>query len=76
MLQEQFRNTYVTAPTLPQNFVRFEEQMVALRSALITDGDGEHIAPTALKGMGGIGKTILAQALCHDQVVSRPSPTG
>jgi hypothetical protein len=31
---------------------------------------------TSLKGMGGIGKTVLAQALCHDDVVQQAFPDG
>lgn len=31
---------------------------------------------TALQGMGGIGKTVLAQALCHDKVVQQAFPDG
>jgi hypothetical protein len=29
-----------------------------------------------LHGMGGIGKTVLAQALCHDEVVQQAFPDG
>src|SRR5205823_12646216 len=34
------------------------------------------IALTALRGMGGIGKTILAQAISHDEVVQQAFPDG
>jgi hypothetical protein len=57
---------YDTVPALPLNYVERASELRALRDALITDGEGRHIALTALRGMGGIGKTILAQALCHD----------
>ena len=59
--RESFRDTYVTAPPLPMNFVDRPEALTALRGALITDGSGRHIALTALEGMGGIGKTVLAK---------------
>jgi hypothetical protein len=75
-LKEAFRVTYVTAPPLPVNFVERPEALTALRDALITDGSGRHIALTALEGMGGIGKTVLAKALCHDEVVQQAFPDG
>lgn len=76
VLKQSFRQTYVTAPPLPVNFVERPEALIALRNALITDEGGRHIALTALEGMGGIGKTVLAQALCHDEVVQLAFPDG
>jgi hypothetical protein len=75
-LKEEYRQTYVTAPPLPANFVDRPEALKALRNALITDGESRHIALTALNGMGGIGKTVLAQALCQDEVVQQAFPDG
>src|SRR5271165_852522 len=76
-LPDTFRDTsYVTVPPLPINFVERPEALAALRDALITDDGGRHIALTALQGMGGIGKTVLAQALCHDEVVQQAFPDG
>src|SRR5205823_12360942 len=75
-LKENFRHTYVTAPPLPRNYVERPGALLNLRSALITDGGGASIALTALKGMGGIGKTVLAQALCHDEVIQQAFPDG
>jgi WD40 repeat protein len=75
-LKQEFRQTYVTMPPLPVNYVDRPEAIAALRDALITDDGGRHIALTALEGMGGIGKTILAQALCHLEVVQQAFPDG
>jgi NB-ARC domain len=75
-LREEFRVTYVTAPPLPSNYVERPETLANLRNALITNGSGPSIALTALKGMGGIGKTILAQALCHEDVMQQAFPDG
>src|SRR5271157_2394893 len=76
-LKPEFSETsYVTVPPLPVNFVERPEALAALRDALITDDGGRHIALTALQGMGGIGKTVLAQALCHDEVVQQAFPDG
>jgi hypothetical protein len=74
-LPAKYRTTpYNTVPALPPNYVERASALRALRDALITDGEGRHIALTALRGMGGIGKTILAQALCHDPVVQHAFP--
>jgi NB-ARC domain/TIR domain len=75
-LKEEYRQTYVTAPPLPANFVDRPEALEVLRNALITDGESRHIALTALNGMSGIGKTMLAQALCRDPVVHQAFPDG
>jgi hypothetical protein len=75
-LKEEYRQTYVTAPPLPANFVERPEALEVLRNALITDGESRNVALTALNGMGEIGKTMLAQALCHDQVVQQAFPDG
>jgi hypothetical protein len=63
ILKPEFRETsYVTVPPLPVNFVERPEALVALRDAVITHDGGRHVALTALQGMGGIGKTVLAQS--------------
>lgn len=74
-LKPEFRETsYVTVPPLPVNFVERPEALAALRDVLIADDGGRHIALTALQGMGGIGKTVLAQALCHARSCNRRFP--
>jgi WD40 repeat protein len=76
-LKPEFRETsYVTVPPLPVNFVERPEALAALRDALISDDGCRHIALTALQGMGGIGKTVLSQALCRDEVVQQAFPDG
>ena len=67
---------YDTIPNLPQHFVPREEAMVNLRDLVFTEGAGANIAVTALAGMGGIGKTVLATALCRDLAVQRAFPDG
>lgn len=74
-LKPEFRATnYDTVPPLPVNFVERPSEIAALRDALIGDDGGRHIALRALQGMGGIGKTVLAKALCHDEVVQAAFP--
>jgi WD40 repeat protein len=67
---------YDTVPNLPQNHVVREKALSDLRNLVFMEGAGANIAVTALAGMGGIGKTVLATALCRDQVVQRAFPDG
>lgn len=75
-LPENRRRTVVTTPPLPVNFVARPAEMEALRRAVVGDAGRRQIALTALRGMGGVGKTVLAQALCHDEVVQAAFPDG
>ena len=67
---------YDTVPNLPRNHVIREKPLAELRDLVFTEGAGANIAVTALAGMGGIGKTVLATALCRDLVVQRAFPDG
>src|SRR5215831_12238357 len=72
----KFRSTYVTAPPLPRNYVERQSALASLRDAVLVDDPGPSVPITALRGMGGVGKTILAQALCHDEAVQQAFPDG
>ncbi len=76
VLKTQYRTTYNNAPGLLENLVRRPEVLAALRTQLFAQGTNRNIALTALRGMGGIGKTVLAQELCHDDVVQQAFPDG
>jgi WD40 repeat protein len=67
---------YDTIPNLPQNHLIREKALDDLRDLVFTGGQGANIAITALAGMGGIGKTVLATALCRDVAVQRAFPDG
>ena len=64
------------APTLPANHVERPAELAALREAVLSDAGGRGIALTAVKGMGGIGKTLLARALCDDPAIKQAFPDG
>jgi len=70
------RVTYLTAPPRVANYLERPEALHALRDALFAEDHRQPIALTALHGMGGIGKTVLAKALTDDQVVQRAFPDG
>lgn len=75
-LPAKFQSTFVNAPPLPPGYVPRPEQMDELRHAVIGDGDRRHVALTALRGMGGVGKSVLASALCRDALVQAAFPDG
>jgi WD40 repeat protein len=70
------RPRYNNSPPLPDNFVDRPEILAELRNFLFQEAPNRNIALTALQGMGGIGKTVLARALCRDQVVEDAYPDG
>jgi hypothetical protein len=70
------RVTYLTAPPRVANYLERPEALHALRDALFAEDHRQPIALTALAGMGGIGKTVLAKALTDDEVVQRAFPDG
>ena len=70
------RVTYLTAPPRVANYLERPEALHALRDALFAEDNRQSIALTALHGMGGIGKTVLAKALTDDEVVQRAFPDG
>jgi WD40 repeat protein len=75
-LPERLRKTLVTAPALPFNYIARADVLKSLRESLIIDAARPSIAMTALQGMGGIGKTVLALGLAHDDVVQQAFPDG
>ena len=75
-LPEKYLRTYVTADPLPTTYVPRPAKLEELRRAVIDDDGRGPVAVTALRGLGGIGKTVLAQALCKDEVVQAAFPDG
>jgi WD40 repeat protein len=69
------RLRYDTIPNFPQNYIPREQAVSELRDRIFDDRSA-NIAVTALEGMGGIGKTVLAVAVCRDPAVQRAFPDG
>jgi len=76
------RRDFYQYVSLPVNYVVREDLLIELREALL--GNSNTIAitsaiktkPTALHGMGGIGKSVMARALCEDPQVQATFPDG
>jgi WD40 repeat protein len=78
-LREEYKRTrvtYVTAPPMVANYVERPQAVRALRDVLFAPESRRAIAAIALEGMGGVGKTVLARALCEDEVVQQAFPDG
>jgi hypothetical protein len=67
---------YNTVPKVPENFIERQEALAELRDLVFMEDAGTSVAVTALAGMGGIGKTVLAATLCRDEAVRRAFPDG
>jgi NB-ARC domain-containing protein/TIR domain-containing protein/apoptotic protease-activating factor 1-like protein len=65
-------------PTLPQHYIPLREQLCQLKETLLRDLQGPVLAAAKLgvKGMAGIGKSILANALVREPDVRRTFPDG
>ena len=68
--------TPTNADPLPPDYIERPEIQARLRATVLNDATDRRIALTALHGMGGIGKSVLASALCHDPVVRDAYPDG
>lgn len=64
------------APLPPDDFIPRPDIQVELRARVLHHLHGDQLALTALQAMGGMGKTILAQALCHDPEIQAAFPDG
>jgi WD40 repeat protein len=62
-------------PSLPEHYVPREEYLAPLRQALLSDGAAA-LGIVGVRGMGGIGKSVLAAALAHDLQVQAAFPDG
>ena len=70
------RKRFNMAPSLPRHYIFRSEEIERLRITLLAEDSDRRVAITALQGMGGIGKSVLAAALCHDKLIEAAFPDG
>lgn len=61
--------TPFTAPPVPEDFVDRSEEVERIRRELLRRGDGDRPGAIAVAGTGGIGKSAIAAAVCHDDAI-------
>ncbi|MCL4253167.1 MAG: TIR domain-containing protein, partial [Anaerolineae bacterium] len=63
-----------TAEPIAKHFIARPNEFDRLKHAILSDVTDRTVALTALQGMGGIGKSVLANALCHDETMQDAFP--
>lgn len=71
-----YETRYETVPPLPLNFVPRLIELDSLRRLILADRENREVSLVSLRGTGGLGKTVLAQALCRDEAVQAAFPDG
>jgi hypothetical protein len=79
--QPRARYDFYQQEHLPPNYVARPELLAELRDALLQTSDNIALTSSlrqadALFGMGGIGKTVMARALCDDEAIQAAFPHG
>jgi hypothetical protein len=76
-IHENVQTTPVIAPDFPAHYVERPKVLQNLRETLVSDAtDSRNVAFTAVRGMGGIGKSVMSIAICHDKVIQDAFPDG
>jgi len=70
------RPKLITAPNLIPDFIARSVELDRLRHALLDDATDKDTILTALTGSGGVGKSVMASALCQDELVQAAFPDG
>jgi len=72
----RFAITYLTVSAVPPHFQPRTDVIETMRRTIVSDNPRASIGTTVIWGMGGAGKTVLAQALCRDAVIQAAFPDG
>ncbi|RMF29395.1 MAG: hypothetical protein D6759_13920, partial [Chloroflexi bacterium] len=66
---------FFNIPDLPEHYLPRQEELAQVR-AMLLEGDGATVGIVGVRGMGGIGKSVLAAALARDPDVRAAFPDG
>ena len=61
---------------LPANFIARPDALEQVRHVILDNGNQRPVVLTASASLGGIGKSVLAAALCHDPDITAAFPDG
>lgn len=75
-LAAPYRQRYVTQRPLPAAYLPREAELAQARRLVIAEERPTAPALTAIRAMGGAGKTVLAGALLRDEAIRRAFPDG
>jgi WD40 repeat protein len=66
---------FATVPVLPPSFMRRHQVTKPIIKALLSKGKNA-VCLTAVNGMGGVGKSIIAAGICHHRCIRLAFPDG
>ena len=75
-LPHSLQHTRVFSPSFPTHYLKTPETILALQKLVLRDEYQESGRNTILFGPSGAGKTVLAQALCQDELIQAAFPDG
>lgn len=61
----------IIVPPLPRNFLERPDILSRLCDLVLHRNNSQSLNMTALHGMGGVGKSVLGQALCYDKEIQQ-----
>jgi hypothetical protein len=73
--QPIFRRVF-QAPELPTHFVERQEPFEAVKATLVSESAPNTLVVSAIQGLGGIGKSVLAAAIARDPEIKERFPDG
>ena len=75
-LPSALQRTRVFTPSFPEHYIKTPQSIIKLQKLILRDEFNERGRNTILLGPAGAGKTVLAQAVCQDELIQAAFPDG